>query len=287
MKLPRFQIHRPTSIAEALELRGKLGDTAVFYAGGTELLLIMKLGLGDYSHLVDLKRIEGLAVLEATNDEMVVGAAVTHLELESNPIVREVLPALAAMSARIGNTRVRNSGTIGGNLAFADPHSDPATFLTAVGASVNLTALDGSTRRVLARDFTLAPYTTGLAQDELVTSVSIPIPDSGTRVSHQHLRFRERPAVVATVSIRQSNGMTVSAVAVGGVCGAPVRLATVESLIAERPAGLAGLIAESTAASVEPIEDLDGSAEYKRHLAGTVVARCVMDALGEAKSGGW
>jgi aerobic carbon-monoxide dehydrogenase medium subunit len=281
VKLPPFEVHRPTSVTEAVALRSELGDDSVLYAGGTELLLIMKLELAYYSHLIDLKRVAELGGVTISDHEIRIGATVTHLELESDAEVCRTFPALSDMAGRIGNVRVKNSGTLGGNLAFADPHSDPATFLTAAGGAVEVMDGTGSTRTVPVEDFTIAPYTTVLDDSELISAVTVPRPGPGTTVTHQHLRFRERPAVTATAVVTRDGGEVVEArVAVGSVCSVPTRLAAVESLVVEQSAGMDDAIRQATAVAIDPVEDLDGSPDYKRHLAGEIVFRCVSSALG-------
>src|SRR5437016_3618738 len=131
MTLPRFQLHRPESVEEASDLLRQYGDDAALYCGGSELVLLMKLGFADYGHLIDLKGIDGLRVLHEHDGALHVGAATTHRQLERSPIVREGWPALARMERNVANVRVRTVGSLGGNLCFADPHSDPATFLLA------------------------------------------------------------------------------------------------------------------------------------------------------------
>ena len=100
MTLPAFEIHCPATLAEAGGLMERLGDDAVVYAGGTELLLVMKLGFADPGHLIDVKGVADLARLEADGDDLVIGGGVTHREIERSPLVRERWPALAAMAAR-------------------------------------------------------------------------------------------------------------------------------------------------------------------------------------------
>lgn len=266
-------------------MKADLGDGAAFYVGGTELLLIMKLGLAEYSHLIDLKRVGGLNELAVSDDEIAIGAAVSHLTIETNPEVRRVFPSMSEMFAGIGNLRVRNSGTIGGNLAFADPHSDPATFFTAVGATADVVDPTGVTRRIQISKLTLAPYTTDLEENELITSLTVPVPGPDVTVAHRHLRFRERPAVTATVVVRKvAEEVAEARVAVGSVCPIPIRLPEVEVLVMERPAGVEAAIREAVAAAVETWEDLDGSPDYKRHLAGVIVARCVFSAISDPET---
>ena len=137
MKLAPFTLHRPGSVGQASRLLADLGDDGAAYCGGTELLLAMKLGLASYEHLVDLKRVDGLRGISAGVDGGVrIGAAATHREIETSAALRARYPEMPAMISQVANLRVRSVGTLGGNLCFADPHSDPASFLMAVGATL-------------------------------------------------------------------------------------------------------------------------------------------------------
>src|SRR5581483_9693539 len=174
LTLPPFDLHRASSVEEARELLVRYGDEAAAICGGTELLLLLKLGFAAYGHLVDLKGIEELGGIQAENGALVIGATATHREIERSPLVLERLPALARMERRVANIRVRNVGTLGGNLCFSDPHSDPATFLLALDAEVEYEG----TRRPLA-EFLVGPYETALAHGQLLRSVRIPLPPEG------------------------------------------------------------------------------------------------------------
>jgi carbon-monoxide dehydrogenase medium subunit len=134
--LPPFDLHRAGSVEEAHELLQRYGEDAAVVCGGTELLLLLKLGFAAYGHLVDVKGIGELGGIRSENGTLVIGATATHREVERSPVVLERLPALAAMERDVANIRVRNVGTLGGNLCFSDPHSDPATFLLALGGEV-------------------------------------------------------------------------------------------------------------------------------------------------------
>ena len=118
-----FSILRPRSLREASEMLAEGGDDAVAYAGGTELLLAMKQGGLRFDSLVDLKTIPGLATIVERGGGLEIGALATHREISRSPLVRERYPALARLESRIANPRVRATGTLGGNLVFAEPHS--------------------------------------------------------------------------------------------------------------------------------------------------------------------
>src|SRR5437763_7352683 len=187
MTLAPFALHRPRSVPEAEELLARYGDDAALYCGGTELLLVMKLGLASYPNLVDLKGIPELHVLEEREGELRVGAAVTHHQLECSPLVRRLVPPLAEMERRVANVRVRSVGTLGGNLCFSDPHSDPATFLLALDAEVECRKGGGKPRRLPIGEFVLGPHRTALEEGELLLSVRVPVPPPDSRIVHRKL----------------------------------------------------------------------------------------------------
>ncbi len=136
--LSRFEIHQPATIAEASQMLGHYGDEAAIYAGGTELLLAMRHRALSYSHLIDLKVIPGLNAIEARDGVIEIGAACTHRTLERSTLLREKQPVFAELESQVANIRVRATGTLGGNLCFAEPHSDPATMLLVLGATVRI-----------------------------------------------------------------------------------------------------------------------------------------------------
>jgi carbon-monoxide dehydrogenase medium subunit len=278
MTLPPFDLHRASSVEEARELLTRYGDDAAVICGGTELLLLLKLGFAAYGHLVDVKGIAELGGVRAENGTLVLGATATHREIERHPLVLELLPALAAMERRVANIRVRNVGTLGGNLCFSDPHSDPATFLLALDASVEL----GDGRTAALADFLVGPYETALAHGELLRSVRVPLPAAGTAVVHRKLAFHERPAATVACAIRVERGAVAAAsVAVGSVGPRAVRATAAEQALAGAPVGDADALrtaAELAAGASGAVEDANGSADYKAELVRVLVERCVRDA---------
>ena len=284
MTLPPFDLHRPRSIEEATELAERYGDDAAFYCGGTELLLLLKLGFASFGHLVDLKGIEELRGTRADNGTLVVGAAVTHRELERSELVRERLPAMATMERSVANLRVREVGTLGGNLCFSDPHSDPATFLLAVDAEVECRRGGGQPRRLPIGEFVVGPYQTSLEPGELLTAVRIPALPEGAAVAHAKFSFHERPTATVACLARVVDGSVAEArVAVGSVGVRPVRSAAAEQALAGTPvAELDGVledVGERAAEEAAPVDDATGSAEYKAQLVKVLVGRTMRKAI--------
>jgi carbon-monoxide dehydrogenase medium subunit len=281
MKLAPFSVHRPGSVGQASRLLTDLGDDAAAYCGGTELLLAMKLGLASYEHLVDLKRVDGLRGIEAGPGGGVrIGAATTHLAIETSAALRARYPEMCAMISQVANLRVRSVGTLGGNLCFADPHSDPASFLLAVGAT--LVCQQGSeVRRVPAAEFLTGLYQTALAPGELLTAVELPARPDRTGLSHLRMKLTERPAVTVTAQIiLRGNAVAQARLIVGSVASAPFP-ADALSLIGATAADFgprSDACAEQTAATCTPLPDGECSADYLRHLVAVHARR----ALGEA-----
>jgi carbon-monoxide dehydrogenase medium subunit len=189
------------------------------------------------------------------------------------------------MERHVGNLRVRNTGTIGGNLCFADPHSDPATFLLAAGGELALQRGSDPARRLGVDEFVRAPYLTALAPAELLVSVHIPRVPEGGRLVHRKISFRERPAATVAARIEVSEGaITAARLAVGSACARPVRVTAAEELLAGADAATVDLTAvgDAAAAGIDPIEDLNGAADYKRQLVRVLMARALAEALPEA-----
>ena len=207
MKLPPFAVYRPGSVGQASRLLADLGDDGAAYCGGTELLLAMKLGLASYEHLVDLKRVDGLRGIAAVGGVVRIGAAATHHEIETSVAVRARYPEMCAMISQVANLRVRSVGTLGGNLCFADPHSDPASFLLAVGATLACQRGD-ELRRVPAAEFLTGLYETALVRGELLVAVELPVRPDRTGISHLRMKLTERPVVTVTAVVTLSAART-------------------------------------------------------------------------------
>lgn len=282
--IPAFELHRPTNVAEVIELRREFGTDAALLCGGTELLLIMKLGLGDYAHLIDIKRVPELRGIRSDEHGLHIGAAETHRSIERSPVVHAKWPQLAAMERHVANIRVRNAGTLGGNLCFADPHSDPATFLTASEAKVTCEGPQG--RRTLPiTDFTLGMYETALGDDELLISVTVPHLPDGTGVAHRKMSLTERPAVTASAWVRSENGAINDArVVVGSVTGSnpEIHVEAAHQLHGGNPADLEptriSAAGQAAAAACDPADDGVVSVEYKRQMVRVMTERVVQDA---------
>jgi carbon-monoxide dehydrogenase medium subunit len=289
MRLAPFRLHRPRTIEAATALLDELGSAAQPYGGGTELLLVAKLGLTDFTHLVDVKGIDELAGIDA-GDELRIGATTTHRQIERSPLVAVRWPSLAAMERAVGNLRVRNVGTIGGNLCFADPHSDPATYLVAAGGAVSVRRGGAAERRIPIEEFVTGPFATSLASGELLSAVHVPAPAPGSALVHRKMSFQERPAITVAVNLTTTDGVVSAArVVVGSVGVSPLRAAGAELALlglhpAAQPAEQLAAAGEAAAVEADPVADSNGSVEYKRQLVRVLVRRCAAEALAATAS---
>ena len=276
--------HRASSVAEAVALLSA-NEGAKVLAGGHSLIPLMKLRLASPAALIDIGRIDALRGVSAGSGGIVIGALTTHAEIAASDLVRRHAPLLAEAAGQVGDPAVRNRGTIGGNVTHADPASDLPTVLLALGASVNATG-PGGDRSIAAADFATGLLETALADDEIVTSVSVPSTAAGSgsayaKFSHPASRY----AVVGAAAVLTASGGTCSAasVVVGGVEATPTRAASVEAALAGSDLSDAALDAAAQAVagdfSGEGIGDVFASEEYRKAMAAVYVRR----ALGAAR----
>jgi len=281
-----FALHRPATVAEASEILAQQGRDAALYAGGTELLLILKEGLLRVKSLVDVKRLPGLADIRADHGHLVIGATATHRTVERAPEVHARCPLIARVARHVANVRVRSVGTVGGNLAFADPHSDLATAFLLFDATVRLATQAGE-REVALGDFVVGPYQTSRRDEEILTSVRLTPWPAGTVGAYVKYGLHERPTLGVAVALTVAGGAVRGArIAVGCVGPRPHRLAGAEARLGgwsladvERRAGEVGAEA---AAAVDAVDDLHGSAEYKRDMTRVFVRRALLVAAARA-----
>jgi aerobic carbon-monoxide dehydrogenase medium subunit len=287
--LDRFTIHQPQSVADASEMLAHFGPDATIYAGGTELIIVMKERLAHFPHLIDIKRIPGLneITFDAERRELSIGAVATHRDLERSPLVRERFPALGEMAAAVANIRVRNAGTIGGNLCFAEPHSDPATLLTALDARLILASTSG-TRELPMASFITRLMETARHQDEVLVTIIVPEPATNTGVAYERFKLHERPTAAVAAVIAVDEGTIAAARVVAGSVGErPQQLLATESLLRGQPAvaSTVTIAADVIRDEVETSGDVFESEAYTRQLARTVgrnaVAAAIQRATGE------
>lgn len=280
-----FDYLRPATIAEASALLAEHGDNARMIAGGTALLLALRQRMVTPAYLISLAGIRALRGI--TYDDRLglrIGALTQHAEVAHSALVRGQLPMLADMAGRLANPQVRNQGTIGGNLCYADPATDPPTCLIALDASVVVASTRGE-RLLPIEDFLVDYYTTALAVDEIVTEIRIPPPcfDAGFHARFLRTAAEHRPLVNFAMTVRRAGDVCQSArLVVGASTPIPIRCCRAEAYLAGK--AMTGAVAQEAAAivaeDITPISDMRGSAEFRRDMARVVACRTIAHVLG-------
>lgn len=280
-----FRIVQPASLAEASQHLLDGGPDVALYAGGSELLLAMKQGGLRYDVLVDLKTIPGLDGVDDRGDHIEIGALATHRSIATSGLVRTELSQLARLEGRIANPRVRSTGTLGGNLCFAEPHSDPGTLLLAYDARLR-TAGPAGERTIPIEAFTAGPYEAALEPGEILRSIVVPRTSTGQLVGYhrvQQLEHRPMLGVAVRLDLDDDRRAIVAArAAVGAASPIPLRSEAAEALLAGEVAGVTERLAAAGVAladAADLLDDADGSADYKRHLIGVHLSRLVSGLL--------
>lgn len=279
-----FEYAAPATLQAALELLADPGARPL--AGGMSLVPLMKLRLAAPEKLVDLRLISSLKSIRREGAFLHIGAMVTHYELESAPLIRQECPLLAAAAAAIGDVQIRNSGTIGGSVAHADPAADYPAALLALEARVQLTGPTGE-REMTFEDFVLDTFTTALEPGELVTAIVVPIEAPGTGVHYQkHPQPASGfPMVGVAVRVRRENGLiSFARVGVTGLSGKGYRARAVEERLIGGAASDVEIkeAASVVAAGVEASADIHASAVYRSQLARVATVRAIRASLPHA-----
>ena len=285
--LRRFRLEEPDSVREVSELLARFGESAKLYAGGTELLLAMKEGLVHYEQLINVKGVPGLNDVRVEDETIRIGALCTHHQLETSPVLKQHLPAFAKLEERVANVRVRQVGTLGGNLCFAEPHADPGTLLIALGATM-VAEKGGSKREIPVEAFFVDAYETSLEPDEVLTEIHVPAPAERSGIAYMKFGYLERPSVGVAVAFTLDGGESAIGdikIAVGCAGPAPKRVPQAEEFLkgksteeAQRNIARAGEVAGKAA---DAISDLHGSQEYKEHIVAVMLKRAFQQALSQ------
>ncbi|MDH3498673.1 MAG: FAD binding domain-containing protein [Acidimicrobiia bacterium] len=283
---PTFDYTRAATVEEAVDLMGK--GTGKLLAGGHSLLPVMKMRLADPGTLIDIGRIDGLRGVERNGDVFRIGALTTHAMVAAE--ADAALPAgLREAAGMIGDPQVRNRGTVGGNVAHADPASDLPIVLAALGATFHATGPGGS-RSIAAADFFTGLFETALGDDELLTSVDVPAEAANAGSAYAKMfNPASRYAVVgacANVAVGADGTCTSCTVAVGGLTANAVVVGAVGAAMAGKPmtAENVELAAQAAADDLgqDVMGDMHASAEYRRRMLPVFVGRALSAAASRA-----
>ncbi len=288
--MKNFDYLEPKTVTEACALLKQHGGEAKVFAGGAHLTILMKQGLLEPKSLINIKKIPELKGIryDATVG-LTIGALVTHRELETSALVKEKFSVLCEAEREVANIRVRNMGTVGGNLASGEPLTDLAQIFIALDGKAKIAGPSGQ-RVIAVEELFLDFYTTSLAEDEILTQVVLPPLPAHSGIDY--IRFSsssvvDKPSVGVAVRLTlDSVGETIQAarIVLGCVGATPVRARKAEALLIGKKL-TAELVQEAgSTASQEcsPTSDLRGSEQYKRAIVGTLVKRALAKALEHA-----
>jgi aerobic carbon-monoxide dehydrogenase medium subunit len=267
-----FDYESPRSLSEALDLLASREDAKVL-AGGHSLLPAMKLRLAQPAVLIDIGRIGGLSYIRESGDRIVIGAMTTHADIAGSRLLLQSSPLLALAAAQIGDTQVRNRGTVGGSLAQAHPSADYPAAVLALDAEIVAHSRSGE-RVIPATRFFEGMFSTALHPDEILTEVRVPR-TTGERVAYNKFHHPASGYAVVGVAVRlKMSGTTIESVAVGitGVSDIAYRATKVENALRGNAADMIAQAAAHATDGREVLGDYYASSEYRAHLA-TVMAR--------------
>ncbi len=270
-----MRLVRPTSVADAVAVLAEPG--AIVYAGGIEVMLALRSGAMRGDTLVDTKRIGGAAGVTGGAAEVHIGPATRHHDLAGDPLVRRHLPLLAAACGRVGTTRVRMQGTLGGNLAHGFPHTDPGTAALVYGGTVTLAGPSGS-RTVDLGEFWLGLGRVARQPVELIADIALRPHGAGWSIAHERVEVLHRPPTVIISFAARMVGDRIREcrVAAGGIGDRPRRLVAMEGALAGCAAAEIETAVVDGAADLQPVSDLLGSADFKRRAVAGLVRRAAV-----------
>jgi carbon-monoxide dehydrogenase medium subunit len=256
-----FTYANPSSVADAA--RAASADGAKLIAGGQTLLPSMKLGLSAPEALVDLANIAELKGITVSGGVVKIGAMTSHAAVAASAAVQQAIPALADLAGKIGDRQVRNRGTLGGSLANNDPAACYPAAVLGLGATVHT-----NSRQIAADDFFKGMFETALAEGELITAVSFPVPEQAG-----WQKFKQPASRFSLVGVFVSKGPQGVRVAVTGAASSVFRAKELEAKLAANWSATA--LAGATLSAAGLSSDLHGSAEYRAALVPVLAGRAV------------
>jgi carbon-monoxide dehydrogenase medium subunit len=285
MKPPAFHYHDPSDLPEALALLGRL-ENARLLAGGQSLMPMLNMRYAQPDHLIDLRKIPGLAFLREADGVFEVGAMTRQRDVEFSPYVAARLPLLHQAIRQVGHRQTRNRGTIGGSLCHLDPAAELPCVVAALEAELVVASPAGE-RLVAAADWPLGYMTPALAPEEMLAAVRFSPWPLGHGAAFVEFARRHGDFAIASaaclITLDGAGRISRAVLAIGGVGPAPVRLAALETaLVGHAPSDALGREAQAAGAAIEAMGDALVPAEYRAHLAGVMAKRALAQACAAA-----
>ncbi len=288
MGLRNFDYLEPSSVQEACQVLSEDPEEARIYAGGTSLLLLMKQGIVRPTYLVNIKKLPDLRYIEEDEGTLRIGSLTTHHDLEISPIIEKRIPMITEIEPEVANIRVRSTGTIGGNIGFAEPLTDLPPILIALDARAKIH--NGTEERVMPlAEIFVGYYETCLEPHELI--IEIQVDHAPSNLGLKYLRFSagsDKPAVGSAAAITLDSDQKTCAEArlvLGCVAPTPLRVPEAEELLKgkEYSEALAEEAADMASKACSPLADLRGSEEYKRAIVKVLTRKAIQEAFERAQ----
>jgi carbon-monoxide dehydrogenase medium subunit len=278
-----FDYVAPASVEEALQALAQHGDDAKIIAGGQSLLPVLRMRLNAPEIVIDIGKIDSLRGIRDDGDAIVIGALTTHHDVMHDALVREHALLITKAATEVADAQIRHRGTFGGALAHADPAGDLGAPALALFAQFVI-AGTGGTRTVDAEDFFVDLFETAIGEDEILTEVRIPKHTGWGAHYEKFVRVAHQWPIVAVAATVKVDGGTIAEARVGltNMGSTPLRARGVEQALAGASATEDGVraAADRAAEGTNPPSDLNGSAEYRQHLAKVLTRRAVAKAAG-------
>ncbi len=279
----QFDYVAPTTVEDALAALAEHGDEAKILAGGQSLLPVLRMRLNAPEMIIDLGKIDSLRGVRDDGDALVIGAMTQHCVIATDPLVAEHATLLSKAVEHLADAQIRHRGTFGGALAHADPAGDMGAAALALGAEFVI-AGSGGTRTVGADDFFVDLFETAIGEDEILTGIRVPKHTGWGAHYEKFVRVVHQWPIVAVAATVKVDGGTISEARVGltNMGSTPVRARGVEEALVGQPATEDGVrdAAAKAADGTNPPSDLNGDADYRRHLATVLTRRAVLAAAG-------
>lgn len=276
-----FDYAAPTTLEEALSLLAQAGDEGKILAGGQSLIPVMKLRLAAPEHLIDLGKIDGLNGISEDGDALVIGAMTPHHVVASDPLVAQHAGLIQKATQTVADPQVRHRGTFGGALVHADPAGDLPAPALALEAEFVI-AGPGGTRTVSAADFFQGLFTTAVGEDEILTQVRIPKTTGWGSDYQKFTRVAQQWSIVGIAAAIRVEGGAIAEARIGltNMGSVPLRATAVEQALVGCALEEAAVKAATASAAegTNPPSDTNGDANFRRHLAGVLTARAVLNA---------
>lgn len=277
-----FDYYAPTSVDEAVALLREHDDAKVL-AGGQSLMPVLRLRLAAPEVIVDLGRIEELNGIREDGDALVIGAMTPHSVVQADPLIAEHASLISLATATIADPQVRHRGTFGGSLAHADPAGDLPAVAVALDAFFVIAGANGR-RTVGAADFFEGVFSTAIGEDELLVEIRVPKYTGWGAHYEKFNRVAQQWSIVAVAATVRLDGGTITEARVGltNMGSTPIRATAVEQALVGQPATAEAVRAAAAHAAdgTSPPTDLNGDADYRRHLASVLTRRAVLAAAG-------